>query len=147
MIPTRRSLAALVLLPLLASTAHASDKKKADEKGGVSGPPHVDLAPVASPIVVNGQVKNYVFITVRLTTSAGADLKALREKEPLLRDVVVRVAHRTPFNRGDSYNAIDETKARGALASALAAVAGKGQIKTVEIIQQQPKNLVRGPRS
>jgi flagellar basal body-associated protein FliL len=144
---TRRTLAVFALLPLLAGAPAFASDKKAEDKEKPAGPPHVDLAPVATPIIVGGQVKNYIFITVRLTGNAKTDLKALRDKEPMLRDAIVRVAHRTSFNRADSYNAIDEARARSALTPALSAIAGKGQLQAVEITEQQPKNLVRGPKS
>ena len=49
------------------------------------------------PIVVDGQLVNYVFVYVRLNLTSGANATRLREKEPFFRDALVRAGHRTPF--------------------------------------------------
>lgn len=139
----RAILVALLGLWLISSPAAASEKKKEGEEPAAS---HFDLAPVATPILVDGSVKNYVFVTIRIVMGEKADAKALRDKGPMFRDAAVRAAHRTPFNRLDSYNAIDEAWARAQLFKAFAPIAGPGQIKGVEIARQQPKNLVRTPK-
>ncbi len=42
------------------------------------------LSPVALPIVWNGQVVNYVFVTAKVMLTWHADEFALRDKEPSL---------------------------------------------------------------
>ena len=42
------------------------------------------------PIVVDGQLVNYVFVYVRINLKSGADVTKMREKEPFFRDALVR---------------------------------------------------------
>src|SRR3712207_6320443 len=90
-------LRALILAAMVASApaaALAAGTKAAPEAD--SGP-HVDLAAVGVPIIVNGRIQNYVFVQARLNVARGQDAIALRAKEPWYRDALVRAAHRTPF--------------------------------------------------
>src|SRR5690606_24248836 len=96
-----RLTAALALCLALAGPAASSGAAKPKPAEAEEG---FDLAPVAVPVIVSGQVRNYVFVTFRIVPAAGADEGALRQKEPLLRDAVVRLSHRTPFTRPDNLN-------------------------------------------
>src|SRR5665213_2573881 len=67
----------------------------------------VTLSPVAMPIIVDGQVVNYIFVTARVLLTPQADQFALRDKEPFFRDALVRAAYRTPFLLKGDFNRID----------------------------------------
>lgn len=106
---------------------------------------YVDLQPVAVPIVVDGRLVNYVFVSVRVNLKGGADVIKLRDKEPLFRDALVRDAHRTPFVLPNDWQRVDEAKLTAALARDASAIA-PGAIASVSIIQQTPKRQVMPPR-
>src|SRR5471032_1591994 len=95
----------LILPPLLFGGVAAA----AAEKPKVAGQ-YVDLQPVAMPIVVDGQLVNYVFVYVRINLKGGADVIKLREKEPFFRDALVRDGHRTPFIVPGDWEKVDEAK-------------------------------------
>jgi len=135
-----RRLAIAALLVLAGTPAVAKEEKK----DAASASNDVDLTPVAVPVVVAGQVRNYIFVTVRIT--AKQDPNAIRQFEPLLRDAVVRAAHATPFGRADNYNLIDEPRLIAALNGRFPAIVGAGKIKSVSIPKQQPKNVLRMPK-
>ena len=148
MIPARLTAALAISLTLglaQAAPAAASGKDKGDKAKAAGAGEGFDLAPVAVPVVVAGQVRNYVFVTFRIVPAPGADESALRKKEPFLRDAVVRLSHHTPFTRPDNHNLIDETRACAALLGAAPALVGKGQVKAVKVTLQSPKNLRRAP--
>lgn len=135
----RRAL--LIALPaaLLAGAAKAAEKKgkEKDPKEGVGQ--YVDLAPVALPITAsNGELVNYVFVSVRLVLNATANAMAWRAKEPYLRDALVRAAHKTPFT-GKSYTTIDEGRLKVALTQAAGTVGSPKDVKGVTILMQAPK--------
>src|SRR5665213_434754 len=67
----------------------------------------VTLSPVAMPIIVDGQVGNYIFVTARVLLTQQADQFALRDKEPFFRDALVRAAYHTPFLLKGNFNRID----------------------------------------
>lgn len=135
-----RSLLVAAALVLTAVPAVAKEEKKAAD-----GPSRdVDLTPVAVPVFVGGQVRNYIFVTVRVT--AKDDPNAIRAVEPLLRDAVVRAAHATPFGKADNYNMVDEPRVIAVLSARFPAIVGPGKIKSVSIPKQQPKNVLRMPK-
>ena len=83
--------AALVLL--VAAPAVAAEKDAKAAPGGQ----YVNVSPVAAPIVLNGQLINYIFVTLRLNLAPNVDALRMRDKEPYFRDAFVRLAHRRPF--------------------------------------------------
>ena len=72
----------------------------------------IALEAVALPVIVNGQLLNYVFCSVRLDLAPNADGAKVRAKEQYFRDDLVRTGHRTPFTRADDYSRVDEAKVR-----------------------------------
>src|SRR5450432_2305415 len=101
----KRLLSLAAPLLILAGGAHAAEKEKTKEVGQ-----YVDLQPVAMPIVVEGQLVNYVFVYVRVNLRGGADVSKISEKEPFFRDALVRAAHKTPFIVPGNWEKVDETK-------------------------------------
>lgn len=100
----------------------------------------VALSPVALPIVVDGRIANYVFVSVKVWLNPGYDAFALRDKEPFFRDALVRAGHRTPFVVKGDYNRIDEAKLRVALQREAGAIVGPAAIKTVQVVSQTPQH-------
>jgi len=137
-------LAVLGLLALAAPAAHASEAKK--EGAETKSAQYVDITPVALPIVVDGRLVNYVFVQVRLNLAPGADATKLREKEPYLRDALVRVAHRTPFTSKTDYMHVDEPTLKSAVSREVTPLIGARNVASVQIMMQQPKQRVGLPR-
>jgi hypothetical protein len=134
---------AIPLLLLLAGGAHAGEEK--DKKTKEVGQ-YVDLQPVAMPIVVDGQLVNYVFVYVRVNLRAGADVTKVREKEPFFRDALVRDAHRTPFIVPGDWQRVDEAKLVAAMTRDAAAITGPGIVSSVALTSQSPQKRVMPPR-
>ena len=136
-----RSIAfALVAALCLAGPAVAADQ--ASPPAGST----VLMSPVALPVVVGGQLVNYVFVTLRLRLSPRADASQLRAKEPYFRDALVRAAHRTPFVRPDNYAVLDDDKLRAAVLRDTAAIAGPGMVVSVQIVREQAQHTAGLPR-
>lgn len=107
----------------------------------------VDMPPVGLPIIVHGQLVNYVFVYVRVNLTASADVTAMRNREPFFRDALVRMAHRTPFTRPDDYNRVDEARVCAALMREITPIAGPGNIRSVVITSQSPQHRISKPKS
>jgi hypothetical protein len=137
----RRALIAAAALSLAAS---AEAEPAAKGPAGVGQ--YVDLQPVGLPIVVKGQLVNYVFVYIRLNLTAGADAAALRNKEPYFRDALVRTAHKTPFTDLADYNRVDEPRLVAAMTREASAIAGANAIRSVVVTSQQPQHRVAAPR-
>ena len=99
--------------------------------------PTVLMSPVALPVVVDGRLVNYVFVTIRLGLSPRADAIKLRAMEPYFRDALVRSGHRSPFVRPDNYSALDDNRLKAQLLRDANAIAGQGMIVSAQIIREQ----------
>jgi hypothetical protein len=126
--------AALILLTASAGVARADDKPKAAADGQ-----YIDVSAVALPVIVDGIVRNYVFVAIRVDLTSSANTSKLREKEPYFRDSIVRAAHRSPFNKPGDLNHIDETRVVAALSRDAGSILGPGAFKDVKVMSQTPK--------
>jgi hypothetical protein len=138
----KRLLSLAAPLLLLAAGAQAGEDKKPKEVGQ-----YVDLQPVAMPIVVDGQLVNYVYVYVRVNLKDGVDPTRIRDKEPFFRDALVRNAHRTPFIVPGDWQRIDERKLDAAMARDAAAITGPGIVASVVVTSQSPQKPAMPPRA
>ncbi|HWA60010.1 MAG TPA: hypothetical protein VG939_01475 [Caulobacteraceae bacterium] len=100
---------------------------------------YVDLAPVGLPVVVDGRVVNYVFVSVRVNLTSGANGPRLQSREPYFRDALVRAGHRTPFTRYDDYTRLDEAKLKATMLTLAQAIA-PGDVTSIGFTSpSQPK--------
>ena len=135
----RRLLIAALALAL-AMPAFAAEKAEPKEVGQ-----YVDISPVALPIVVNGRLINYVFVSVRILLSGQANTPRLRAKEPFFRDALVRLGHRTPFTNPKDYQSVDTERLQAALLREAVAIAGDQDIRGVVVVTQTPEKPVPPP--
>lgn len=138
----------LILTGILAAALVAAPASAASPEGEAKKPEgqYVDLSPAGLPIVHQGRLINYVFVTVRLMLARSANATALREKEPYFRDALVRAAHRRPFTRLDDFTHIDEAALRATLGPEVARIAGRGQVIGMVVTQQTPQRRSGLPR-
>lgn len=137
---------ALVIATLSASLIAGAPARAAQS----SGPPAdstVALSAMALPLIFSGQVVNYVFVTVKLQLSPGADVVAVHDKEPYIRDAVIREAHRTPFVRANDYNRVDDARLKAAIWRDAAAIVGPGKIRSVIIVDETPQHRIASPQA
>lgn len=138
----RRALLALAVafLPMTAGASEPAPKGKSDIGQ------YVDLQPVALPIVVDGKLVNYIFVTIRLNLSSSANAQRLREKEPYFRDALVRASHRTPFTKSGDYQTVDMDRLNASLMRDTAAIAGAGQVRSITVTSQAARQHVRAQK-
>jgi hypothetical protein len=114
----RAMAAALVASTLMAGLAvaraaeHASASAK--EKGGEAGPDvsrSMDAPYLAVPVVRDGQLVNYLFVSLRIQISPHVDLWRTREKAQFLRDALVRASHANALADPNDINKLNETLA------------------------------------
>jgi hypothetical protein len=132
-----KSLFIAAILAWAALPAFAADEPpKADDQS-------VKLSPLALPIVVDGHVVNYVFVTVKVDLAPSANAMALRDKEPTFRDALVRDAYRTPFVTPGNYNHLDEVRLKAVFMRDATAIAGAGQVRGIEVLNQTAQHFIR----
>jgi hypothetical protein len=139
-----RLISALLVLALLSVSEPAS----ANGGGGEAKAPaenFINLATVALPVVRNGQLINYVFASVRINLKPGSDVIKLREKEPYLRDALIRAAHRVPFSETNDDTRINEAMLSAAMLRDARTILGPGAPIGVSVLRQEPKRS-RGMR-
>lgn len=135
-----------VPLSILPALLFGGAAKAGEEKPKAVAGQYVDLQPVAMPIVVDGQLVNYVFVYVRVNLKSGADVIKIREKEPFFRDALVRDAHRTPFIVPGEWRKVDEAKLVAAMTRDAVAITGPGVVASVAVTSQSPQKNVMPPR-
>jgi hypothetical protein len=138
----RRLISALPLLLLVAWPA-AAEEAPANKQVGQ----YVDLQPVALPIIVDGQLANYVFVSMRLNLAAGSDTSRWRAKEPFLRDALVRAAHDSPFTVPGDVQKIDAARLTATLMRISAAICGPNVVRSVVVTSQVSSRRAGPPRA
>lgn len=123
----------------LAGPASAAAEKK---EGKTDVGQYVDLRTVGLPIVVKGELVNYVFVYVRINLASSANVAKLRDMEPFFRDALIRSAHRQPFTLASDLGKIDVPRLSAALSRDATAIAGPGQITSVVVTSQASRRRV-----
>ena len=141
---SRRALMLAPLVLLTATPALARSEKK-EGQGDAKVDPVIRLQALALPIIRDGQLVNYVFVQLSLTLKTGVVTTVLEGKEPLLRDALVRAAHRTPFTRIDSNVAVDEPRLRAAVLREASLLIGPGKVLSAAVVKQTPRFFVPAP--
>jgi hypothetical protein len=131
--------ALICALAIAATLIAPAVQAKEDEKKPAPTTQYVDVSPVALPVIIDGVVRNYVFVSARINLTPSANSGKLREKEPYFRDAMVRAAHRTPFNKPGDLNHLDEAKIAASLLNNAGVICGPGAVKDVKIVSQTPK--------
>jgi len=127
----------LLAYPLGATAAEPKAKGKAE-------PPAFELKPIGFPVVVNGELVNYVFVIMKLTLKPGQDPVPLHSREPYLRDLLVRQGSRVPFNRPNDTAQLDDVRLKAAVLDASRTVLGVGVATSVQIVSETPQHV--GPQ-
>ena len=141
--PSRRLLIAAAFA-LAAAPAWASEKKKEGE--GQALDPTYKLGSMSIPIIYNGRIVNYVFVAMTLKLSSGTEVESFKDREPELRDAIVRAAYKTPFTRADTWQEVDGPRLTGFVKSQCAVLFGKGKVASVEIVKQIPRQQLAPPK-
>jgi len=129
---------ALIASTLLAglTNARAAEHGKAaapaagghGESGDVSRT--MDAPYLAVPVIRDGQLVNYLFVSIRIQISPHVDLWRTRERAQFLRDALVRASHANALANPADNNALNQPLAiqvyRAAAVQTLGAQAGAG---------------------
>jgi hypothetical protein len=123
--------AATAAFPTVATAATSEDAPA----GGQS----LSMPGVGLPIVTEGRLRNYIFVSLRLHLGGSATPESMRTKEAFLRDALVRAGHRTPFVVADDWTRIDTAALSASLMRSATTIAGRGAVTRIEIVSQAPR--------
>ncbi|MFW2343648.1 hypothetical protein [Brevundimonas sp.] len=99
----------------------------------------VNLQGVGLPVIADGRIRNYVFVSIRLHLSGSASMEAVRAKDAHFRDALVKAAHRTPFTLASDWSQLDPAALSRSLMAAATRIAGQGKVARVEVLHQAPR--------
>lgn len=127
---------ALIASTLLAGLANATPapKAKAAEGGEELTTRSMDAPYLAVPVVRDGQLANYLFVSVRIEVANGVDLWRTREKAHFLRDALVRACHANDLSDPEDPNAINEARALQVFQAAATQALGANAVGGVTIV-------------
>ncbi len=129
----RALLGGAVALVALAGTARAGDSADA-------GAPAVRLATVGIPIMEDGQVVNYIFLSVRINLTITAPEGKFRDMEPYFRDALVKASHKTSFGVAGHSDQLDVPRFTAAMMTEWSQITGPHMIKSIDVLSQSPKH-------
>jgi hypothetical protein len=142
-----RSLFALAFLLCLAGTdpAWASSAKKTPGHGkadaeaarelGVPSDPNIDMPGLVSPVIVDGELHRYVYLSLKLKLSDIGQRSTLLEKVPYLQDAFLREVHGASIAYNSDPSIVDEAGVLKRLMHVCEAVVGAGVVKEIEIMK------------
>lgn len=133
--------AAMIASTLLAGLANASGgSEKAKEKGeSAEAAPAVsqrsmDAPYLAVPVVREGELVNYLFVSIRIEIAQGVDLWQTREKAHFLRDALVRAGHANDLSDPEDSNALNEARAVEVYRAAAIRTLGESAVGPITIV-------------
>lgn len=129
--------AAMVASTLLAGLANASGPAKA--KGEEAGEDQtssrsMDAPYLAVPVIRDGQLVNYLFVSIRIEIQNGVDLWRTREQAHFLRDALVRASHNADLASAADNNALNEARALEVYRAAAIQALGERAVGPITIV-------------
>ena len=131
--------AAMIASTLLAGLANASGPSKAKEKGEAEEGAQttarsMDAPYLAVPVVRNGHLVNYLFVSIRIEIAQGVDLWRTREQAHFLRDSLVRASHSNDLVDPNDSNALNEARALEVYRAAAIQALGENAVGPITIV-------------
>jgi hypothetical protein len=135
--------AAMVASTLLAGLANASgggghggdkEKAKAEDEGATTSARSMDAPYLAVPVVRDGQLVNYLFVSLRIEIAPQVDLWRTRERAHFLRDALVRASHANDLVDAHDNNALNEPLALRVYRAAAIQALGERAVGNIQIV-------------
>lgn len=131
--------AAMIASTLLAGLANASGSPaKSESKGEAEGEQlssrSMDAPYLAVPVVRNGQLVNYLFVSIRIEVAQGVDLWRTRERAHFLRDALVRASHANDLVDPNDSNALNEPRALEVYRAAAIQALGENAVGPITVV-------------
>ncbi|MBB5745506.1 hypothetical protein [Brevundimonas variabilis] len=124
---------------VIAAGTAASPALASEKKGGSTEAAALNIAGLGLPIIAGGRIRNYVFVTLRLTLGGGATPEQMRAKEPFFRDALVKAAHRTPFVVATDWTVVNAAAVCASVMRMAPGIAGAGKVARAEVLIQTPR--------
>jgi hypothetical protein len=94
----------------------------------------MDAPYLAVPVVRDGELVNYLFVSIRIEISENVDLWRTRERAHYLRDALVRASHAYDLSDPENTNALNEARAIEVYRAAAVRALGERAVGAVSIV-------------
>lgn len=131
------ALIASTLMAGLASAAGGSSKGKEKGEGAAEAETSsrsMDAPYLAVPVVRDGTLVNYLFVSIRIEIAQGVDLWQTRERAHFLRDALVRASHANDLSNPNDPNALNDARAIEVYRAAAVQALGERAVGGVSIV-------------
>lgn len=98
-----------------------------------------DMTMIGFPIIRQGRLVNYVFVNMKLHLAEGIRPEAVQLKEAMIRDAVVRTAHRTPFVLPDKNTELNLAALTAEVRRQANRLLGTTAVTRVEVVNQMSR--------
>ncbi len=134
--------AAMIASTLLAGLANAAGgggdrgKAKGEAESGEEqlSSRSMDAPYLAVPVVRDGELVNYLFVSLRIEISPAVDLWRTRERAHFLRDALVRASHSGNLADPEDNNALNEARALEVYRAAAIQALGERAVGNVTVV-------------
>ncbi|MGE3142822.1 MAG: hypothetical protein AB7L65_05840 [Hyphomonadaceae bacterium] len=126
--------AAMIASTMLAGLAAARAETAHGAAAASDASRSMDAPYIAVPVVRNGVLVNYLFVTLRVDISPSVDLWRTREKAHFLRDALIRTAHNTPMADAARDDQLNTPVALAAFRAAAAQSLGPQAVRNLTIV-------------
>jgi len=114
--------------------AHGGEKAKGGDSDAAVTSRSMEAPYLAVPVVRNGELVNYLFVSIRIEVAPGVDLWRTRERAQFLRDALVRASHANDLSDPNDVNALNEARAIAVYRQAAVASLGQQAVGAVTIV-------------
>lgn len=114
---------ACLALSWAGAPAHAADAIGKDQ-----GPVDVELPPILAPLVVNGRLDRYAYITIKLAPADRAKVLVIREKIAFIQDAFLRELNRGRIEKAGDPKAVDTDAVKPRLIARMDQILPKGTV-------------------
>ncbi|GAM99470.1 hypothetical protein U91I_03124 [alpha proteobacterium U9-1i] len=130
------ALIASTLLGGLAAAQPSSHGKAKGAEGAEAGESgrSMDAPYLAVPVVRDGQLVNYLFVSIRIDIPQGVDLWRTRENAHFLRDALVRASHANQLSDPNDPNHLNEALALQVFRAAAVQTLGERAVGRISIV-------------
>jgi len=119
----------LLLAPAaLAGGGGSAPKAEADPESAS----RIDMPPLVAPLVIEGRLKGYVYVTLSIQAGAVSDVWAIRNRTPFVQDAFIRDVYAHPIS-APTADAIDTKALAERLAARARAAVPDTPIKDVKV--------------
>ena len=132
----RRALIQSVLVASLGLATPALASGPSSEK---KEPVVFSMTMIGFPVIREGRLLNYIFVNMKLHLADGIRPEAVQAKEAMIRDAVVRTAHRTPFVLPDKNTELNLPALTAEVLRQANRLIGSNAVTRVEVVNQMSR--------